>query len=243
MNFLFLESCCLHVYFCVSGVPVHADVTAENLDDSPGERAMNDFISSRLKDNTVNLHDSVPKRKRSSFITAVHKSVTSNNKTLKIKAQWNVFGQLVNLAGNHNLSLEAVLSYEFGVIPWALSTPDGCPLKTDKSSLLHAIEKDVVLLERPKNAVNVIDAGGLIQSLSSIPETYEDLCLQIFNCLPQSDRVDFVCDDYQANSIKSIEMRRRGIGVEITVKGSLQKTPKDFKESCLMTKTKLSCMI
>ena len=129
----------------------------------------------------------------------------------------NRFGHSVS----YSRVLKALTAVFIGVNPWALSTPDSCPLKTDKSSLLHAIEKDFVLLERPKNAVNVVDAGGLIQSLSSIPETYEDLCLQIFNCLPQSDRVDFVCDDYQANSIKSIERRRRGIGVEITVKGSL----------------------
>ena len=117
--------------------------------------------------------------------------------------------------------------------------------QSDISSLLHAIEKDFVLPERPKNAVNVIDAGGLIQSLSSVPETYEDLCLQIFNCLPQSDRVDFVCDDYQASSVKSIERRHRGMGVEITIKGSLQKTPKDFKEflSNNKNKTKLYDLI
>ena len=199
---------------------------------------MSDFISSRLKHNTVKFNDPIPKRKRASFVTVVQKSVVNKNKTLKIKAQRNVFGQLVNLAGNHNLSLEAVLSYELSVIPWALSTPDGCPLKTDKSSLLHELEKDCVLLEKPKNATNVVDAGGLIQSLTSIPDTYEDLCLQIFNYLPQSDRVDFICDDYQVNSIKSIERRRRGLGVEITVKGSLQKTPKDFKEFLSSDKNK-----
>ena len=144
---------------------------------------MNDFISLRLTGNSVKFHDPIPKRKRPAFINAVQKSVKSDNKTVR-----NVFGQLVSLAGNNNLSLEAVLSYELGVIPWALSTPDGCPLKTDKSSLLHVLEKDFILLEKPKDAINIIDAGGLIQSLTSIPETYEDLCLLIFNLLPQGDR-------------------------------------------------------
>ena len=182
-------------YLGFSGVPVQDNLVTEILDDSPGERSMSDFISSRLKHNTVKFNDPIPKRKRASFLTVVQKSVVNNNKTLKIKAQRNVFGQLVNLAGNLSLSLEAVLSYELSVIPWALSTPDGCPLKTNKSSLLHEIEKDYVLLERPKNSTNVVDAGGLIQSFTSIPDTYEDLCLQIFNCLTQSDRVDLICDN------------------------------------------------
>lgn len=212
-----------------SGVPVPADVDKEILDDTPGERAMSDFISSRLQGDTVKFHDPIRKRKRPPFITVVQKAVKSKDKTLKIKAQRNVFGQLVNLAVNHDLNLEAVLSYELGAIPWALATPDGCPLKTDKAALLHVLEKQFVLLERPKDASNVIDAGGLIQSISSVPQTYEDLCLMIFNCLPQSKRVDFICDRYQPNSIKSIERRRRGMGEEVTVKGPLQKTPVDFK--------------
>ena len=192
-----------------------------------------------LTGNSVNFHDPIPKRKRPAFINAVQKSVKSDNKTVKIKAQRNIFGQLVSLAGNNNLSLEAVLSYELGVNPWALSTRNGCPLKTDESSLLHVLEKDFILLEKPKDAINIIDAGGLIQSLTSIPETYEDLCLLIFNLLPQGDRVDFVCDDYQVNSIKGIERRRRGMGVKITVKGPLQKTPSDFKEFLSNDKNKI----
>ena len=64
---------------------------------------MNDFISLRLTGNSVNFHDPIPKRKRPSFINAVQKSVKSDNKTVKIKAQRNVFGQLVSLAGNNNL--------------------------------------------------------------------------------------------------------------------------------------------
>lgn len=135
----------------------------------------------------------------------------------------------MKLAGNHNLSLEALLSYDLRVIPRALSTPDSCPLKTDKS-LHHPNENYFVLLERPRNAVNAIDAGGLIQSLSSVPETYRDLCFQIFKCLPLTDRLYYLWDDYQTNLIKSIERTRRGMEDQITVRGSLQTTPKDFKE-------------
>ena len=71
----------------------------------------------------------------------------SNNKTLNVHAQRNVFGQLVNLTGNHNLSLDAVLSYGIVVIPWALAIPDKCHLKTDKSILLQVLDKQFVLLD------------------------------------------------------------------------------------------------
>lgn len=149
---------------------------------------------------------------------------------MTIKAQRNIFGQLLNLAGNHNLNLEAVLSYELVVIPCPLATPDVCHLKTDKSTLLHVLEKQFALLERPKGAANVIDAGGLIQSFSSVPEKYENLCLLIFNCCPKSKTVNFVCDQYHKSSIKSIERRRRGMGDEVMIDQKITYKTADFKE-------------
>ena len=69
------------------------------------------------------------------------------NQILKIQVQCNVFGQLVNLVGNHNLTLDAILSYELVVIPWALATPDECLLKKDNSTQIQVLDKQFVLLD------------------------------------------------------------------------------------------------
>ena len=110
-------------------------------------------------------------------------------------------------------------------------SPDGCPIITDKVTLLHALEKpSYVLLERPEDVTTVVDAGGLLHSLSTYPETFEELARLVLEMMPKSSRVDFVCDLYVLHSSKGIERKSRGMGQRITVKKPLQKVPSDFKD-------------
>ena len=48
--------------------------------------------------------------------------------------------------------------------------------KTPKSGLLHLLEKDVLLVEAvPNNAVWVVDAIALLQSIPHVPHTFGEL--------------------------------------------------------------------
>ena len=192
------------------------DDVAENiLDETPGKEAMTKFITSRMQGGIAgsNFHDPIQKLKKPTFVQQVKKSINSNNKTILIKSQRNLFGQLVQLAVKHNLNLQSALTYELGAIPWSLATPDGCPIKTDKATLLHALQKpSYVLLEQPEDVTTVVDAGGLLHSLTTYPETIGELAMLVFEMMPKSSRVDFVCDLYVLHSVKGIERKRRGMG-------------------------------
>ena len=55
-----------------------------------------------------------------------------SKKSSQITAERNVFGQLVVLGLQHDLSMEKVFSYTLGPVPWPLVIGDGTPAKIDK---------------------------------------------------------------------------------------------------------------
>lgn len=91
------------------------------------------------------------------------------------------------LSQQHDISLEKTLHYPLGSVLWALATPDGCPVKTDKSKLLHHLEKDVPLAAKPPNdsTIYIIDGNAFLQSLTARPVTFEELAEKVFNMLPK----------------------------------------------------------
>ena len=194
---------------------------------------MDDFIKTRLIEKSVDFHAPIKRNKLKTFASAeVTKKVkSSQNKMAQIRAERNVFGQLVLLSVQHNIDLELTLSFPLGPVPWALATADGMPVKTDKSKLLHYIESPIeVTPERPKDdVVYVFDGNALLQSLTNIPDTFEGVAETVFNQLQKVNRVDFVTDTYHPQSIKSYERQRRGSGPTFMLGGAKTKTPRDWK--------------
>ena len=82
-------------------------------------------------------------------------------------------------------------------------------------------------IDRPSNAVHVIDGNAILQSLTTIPGTFEKLAESVFNQLPKAERVDFVTDTYKQLSIKSYERLRRGTAPTHLLSGAKSKTPHD----------------
>ena len=92
-----------------------------------------------------------------------------------MKAERNVFVQLVLLSIEHNVDLELTLSLPLGPVPWPLSTPDGIPTKTDKSKLLHFLESHIESsIDQPYSAAHIIDGTAILHSLTAIPVTFEE---------------------------------------------------------------------
>ena len=125
-------------------------------------------------------------------------------KNIEITAERNVFGQLVILALQHELSLERVLSYLLGPIPWALATSDGAMIKTDKAKLMHCLKDKSHLAQRPTVGFQcyIVDGNALLQAMVSRPSTFRELAEYVFQQLPRPQRVDFVTDSYHPLSIK-----------------------------------------
>ena len=154
------------LYCLSSGVPAKPHV-ADVLLKAPdiGRNAMEHFIKTRLVDKTMGFHEPIKRNKLKTFAASqVTKKVTSSqNKISQIRAERNVFGQLVLLAIQHDVDLELTLSFPLGPVPWSLATADGMPTKTDKSTLLHNLESGIELVtDRPSDAVHVVDRNAML---------------------------------------------------------------------------------
>lgn len=88
----------------------------------------------------------------------------------------------------------------------ALATPDGLPVKTDKSILMHKLEDPSAItdVDRKTNEEQtvIIDGNALLQ-----------LTEKIFHLLPNTVSVHFVTDTYNHNSIKCPEHSRRAVSL------------------------------
>ena len=112
-----------------------------------------------------------------------------------MKNERNVFGQLVLLAIQNDISMAKVLSYPLCPVPSALGTGEGCLAKTDKSKLMHSIVTNAHLVEFPstQNIRYIIDGNALLQTQVNVPDTFGDLAECVFDQLPNVKRVVF-CD-------------------------------------------------
>ena len=71
----------------------------------------------------------------------IHKQSNVKTSGGQIKAERNLFVDLLMLTIEHevNVKKSTTLSY-----PWALVTPDGIAAKTNKSRLIHILEKKIL---------------------------------------------------------------------------------------------------
>ena len=193
-----------------------------------GKKAMEDFIKARLVESSVVFHEAIKRNKLKAFASSeVTKKLTcSQNKISQIRAERNVFAQLVFLSLEHDVDLEITLSFPLGPVPWPLATADGMPAKTDKSTLLHNLESGIEpTLDRSSDAVHIIDGNAMLQSFKPIPDTFQELAEHVYDKLPKSHRVDFITDTYKPKSIKSYERASRGMAPTVLLPGAMTKTP------------------
>ena len=135
------------LYCLSSGIPANSTVS-DNLPQATdlGKKAMEQFIKERLVDRTKKFHDPVTRMKLQTFASTEKRQQvrTSQNKIIEVRAERDIFAQLVLLLLQHDIDLELTMSYQLGLVPWALGTADGSPWKSEKSKLLHNLEGNVV---------------------------------------------------------------------------------------------------
>ena len=111
------------------------------------EKAYEIFREERLESQPAKtkFHDTIPKAKLQTF-TNLNKKVPVNRKTAKeiiLKADRNLFTQMILIAENRKLQMREVLSHPLGPLPWALSTADGLLRKTNKAALAKELQTSV----------------------------------------------------------------------------------------------------
>ena len=184
------EQNCNELYCLSSGVPVKEEVANDLLNVmKKGKLCFDEFVEDRLVDRTVSFHSPIKRNKLKTFAASeVKKTIkSSQNKMTQIRAERNIFAQLVLLAVQNDIDLEMTLSYPLGPVPWSLATADGMPVKTDKSKLLHFLESHIepTVTSSKEGMVHVFDGNALLYSLVAIPDTFEQVAEMIFNILPQ----------------------------------------------------------
>ena len=222
--------------FCISsGMPAPHEVEDYLLQvDAIGKVTADNFMKERLQEKSKSFHAPLKRFPVKTFAsTCKKKKVTSSeNKTMQIAAQRDLFGNLLVVAQKHDISLEKIMTFPMSPVPWALGTPDGQPVKTDKSKLMHLIETSSEACQETPNTAectSVMDGMALLHAFHGLPDTFSELADKILCILPASQRVDFVTDIYNRNSIKAAERCRRGHSDTLLLKGGATKVPKDWK--------------
>ena len=153
------------------------------------------------------------------------------NKLIEVRAERNVFVQLVLLALKNDIDVEMTISYQLGPVPWTLANADGSPVKSEKAKLLRNLEATAEAYEEPvqEETVYIYDGNALLQAVTAIPDTFEEVFERVFTLLPKTQRVDFVTDCYYDHSIKAFKRRHRGMSPTFLLSGPKTKTPRDWK--------------
>ena len=194
------------LYCVASGCPATTAVEADLLHyTTKGEEAAAEFVEARLNDKSVEFHAPMKKMKLKTFADmAVTKKIpTSKQKTVTIRAERNLLGQLLILAHSHNISFEKLFKFLLSPIPWSLATADGSLAKTQKAQLMHVLEsegqQEATVIDFEKS-VFVIDGNALIQAITHLPKTFGELAEIVFKVLPKADTVHFVTDSYHQDN-------------------------------------------
>jgi hypothetical protein len=143
------------------------------------------------------------------------KVVKSQDKTIILKGDKNLFSHLILISQSRNLTMSDVFCHPLGPLPYELANPDGSIRKTNKSVLGREIFGNVSLVKStPVNSAYIVDAMAMVLRLPINLKTFGDAadCLlrMILHDKALSSRVDVVFDEYRDITIKGGERERRG---------------------------------
>ena len=133
--------------FCLSfGKPATKDVKAD-LWKAHGreQQAMKELIEKRLLDKSIIFHEPIKQMNLKTFASkdVAKNAKRSQNKVLQIRAERNIFGQLVLLPVEHNIDLQLTFSYPPGPVSFSIATGGEMPVNTDRGKILHSLEASV----------------------------------------------------------------------------------------------------
>ena len=126
------------VLYCLSsGAPAPKDIEEDLLNaDKAGTEAYRAFVEERLVAKAKSFNAPIKKLNLKTFSKTAQTAKVSGKakKSKQVTAERNVFCQLVLLALDRHISLESVLRFPMGPVPWALATADGIlPKQTSRN--------------------------------------------------------------------------------------------------------------
>ena len=170
------------------------------------------------------------------FIIAVYqqfKCTYLSFQLIQYQAQSNIAFMLLVKSQKQDepLDLDELLTYSLMPVPPSLGTPDGFFSKTNKATILHHLLENATPdnLPYPKDALFIQDGMALLHTLSNLPPTCGEICLQVLDQMVAKNHFLFSTDSYHPESIKAQERLRRGTSEKIIVAGLATRKPYDFR--------------
>lgn len=219
-----------------SGVPLIDEVTNDILSlHETGKKQHQTFVDERLKEKSVTFHTPIKRNPVKTFKFNVKKTITKNNKTIEVNRD--ILSKLLSIAikQDKKIDFEKSLEYPLSEVPLSICNADGSMRKTCKSKLSKAIlsrtNSETPPRIKKEQSAFIIDLMALIRTVSPIPDTFEELALQLLLHIPKGHyRVDIIADSYLPNSIKFEERAKRGSSDKVTIKSSKSKIPREFSK-------------
>ena len=143
-----------------------------------GEEAYQTFKQTRLDDDppSVKFHDKMTKQRLKTFSTIGTKTARTKGQNVVLKADRNLFSQMILVAESRSVNMKDVLAHPLGPLPWALANADGSLRKTNKAALARELEKNVSPAEAiPTPSTCIIDGMGLVQRMNGNNKTFAQL--------------------------------------------------------------------
>ena len=189
-----------------------------------GTTALTAFIEERLVKTSTGFFQTLPKLKLGSFRDAQKKtSVAAGDRNVIIRADRNLFARLLVTGQSRQMDSKDLLTHEPGPLPWSLASSDGSLAKTNKAILSKELESGIECLSNLPVVTTavIIDAMALLHALVRVPDRFSELADMVMTRTPteagDATRIDFVRDQYPANSIKSTERSKRGRDGELVI--------------------------
>ncbi|KAK6175748.1 hypothetical protein SNE40_014141 [Patella caerulea] len=159
-----------------SGVVATDSVTKDLLEAYDiGDSALIKFIEERLTSNSKPFHEPIKQMKLKTFTNQDKlKMRTKSGKDVALQSDRKLFSRLLIISQHRKIDLKEVMKYSLGPLSYPLASLNGSLAKTNKSALLHLIEKQSQNHKEdayPVDAALIIDGMALIQALpKQLPE-------------------------------------------------------------------------
>lgn len=203
---------------------------------SIGIQKVTEFVSKRLEttenveemhEKTVGFFDPISKTNLKTFSETKKKTTLKINGKIitKVIPPEIVFQRALAVSTNRkDVNLKQIMSFPLTAIPSSLFKPDGCRRSTEKSDLLHVLEKEVqekISIQSPlsqKEGIIIIDGMAELQALSSrsfldFNSLGEIVLKKVMNRLHKASEVHLVFDRYDdesPNPKEQVRNRRYG---------------------------------
>lgn len=199
-----------------SGVSLPNEIAEEILNqETKGKKLVETFNENRLFSTKSKIHESIKKNDCKSFKSSKVKYVVKKNGVQgTVEVNRNILGALNSFSLKTNVAVDykKALKYPLSPCPLSISHADGRKRSTRKSDLKEILlnSADELPLDRIKgigNAAVIVDMMGVINILTQIPDTYEELAERFVGMLPRGyERIDVVADKYT-----SVKLHKHGV--------------------------------